>query len=108
LIVKLLELRDRATNISVAAIKFDPKEKREKAILNHSGFLPNDFVFLIQLHDPLEMQYDPWEWGSRRTMGSAHKWLADHFDEVKSGDLIDVEVILGEKKEPVKSEYSGC
>lgn len=106
MIIKLLELRDRATNISIAAIKFNPKERREKAILRHSGFLPNDFVFLVQLHDSIELQYDPWAWDGRRTMKAAHKWIADHWGKVRSGDLIDVEYILGETDKPKVSDYA--
>lgn len=104
MIVKLLEIRDRATCISVSAIKFNPTTKPEKGILRWSGFHPNDFVFLVKLTDAAKFHYDPRAWNDR-TMESAHLWIEKHFDELRSGDLVDVEVILGEKKKPKKSQF---
>ena len=105
--VKLIELRDRATNISVAAIKMTPVPGHERSILWHSGFHPGDFVFLWDLSKG-KIEYDPYSWGTgSRTMTAAHKWIEKNFDNIKSGDLVDVEVILGEKTEPSKSEYDG-
>jgi len=106
MIIKLIELRDRATNISVAAVKMTPAPGRERSILWHSGFHPGDFVFLWDLSKG-KIEYDPYTWGSSsRTMQAAHKWIQDHFDEIESGGLVDVEVILGEKDKPAESEYA--
>ncbi len=33
-----------------------------------------------------------------------HTWLIDHFDEIESGAVVDVEFILGEKPAPKVSE----
>jgi hypothetical protein len=48
--------------------------------------------------------YDPLEWGRNRTMGTAHAYVREHWDELQSGEVIDVEVILGLSKTPKTSE----
>jgi hypothetical protein len=51
---------------------------------------------------------DPYSWGIRnkgpRTFPVAHNWIIDHFDEISDGDVIDVEFILGETKQPKTTE----
>lgn len=39
-----------------------------------------------------------------RTLTVAWEWVQVHWDEVKSGDLIDVEFLLGERKTPKLSD----
>ncbi len=47
---------------------------------------------------------DPFEWGDNRTRLFAHKYIAEHFDELPSGAVVDVEFILGESAAPKLSE----
>lgn len=42
-------------------------------------------------------------WGDR-TFQTAHLFIEEHWDELKSGDLIDVRFILGESITPCESE----
>ena len=52
--------------------------------------------------------YDPFAWGSdTRTYQVAHQYIIDHFDELESGAVVDVEFILKETTEPKKSEREG-
>jgi hypothetical protein len=51
--------------------------------------------------------YDPEEWGNNRTMHVAHEYVRDHWDELQSGEVIDVEVILGLSATPKQSEAFG-
>jgi len=37
-------------------------------------------------------------------MLNAHKYIKEHWDELRSGSVVDVEFILGESKEPKASE----
>ena len=46
---------------------------------------------------------DPSGWCDR-TFQIAHLWFIDHWDELKDGDVIDVEFILGESSEAKTSE----
>jgi hypothetical protein len=48
---------------------------------------------------------DPYHWGGgSRTMTVAHEWLREHFDDIEDGAVVCVEHILGERKEPKRSE----
>jgi hypothetical protein len=50
-----------------------------------------------------EGTYDPFKW-SNRTMHTARRWLEEHFDEVQTGDVVDVQFILEETDKPKVSE----
>ena len=49
--------------------------------------------------------YDQFAWGGgTRTYQVAHQYIIDHFDELESGAVVDVEFILKETTQPKKSE----
>lgn len=49
--------------------------------------------------------YDPYAWGGgTRTYQVAHEYIIEHFDELTTGDVIDVEYILGETTTKKESE----
>jgi hypothetical protein len=48
-------------------------------------------------------EYDPYNWDNR-SMKAAHIYIADHWNDLISGQVIDVEFILGESKTPKVSE----
>ena len=57
-----------------------------------------------------EIAYDFSDWGNR-TRQRAHHYIEEHWDELKSGDVVDVEYILGETSQPKRSEIfeeMGC
>jgi hypothetical protein len=97
---KLFEVRDRATFIPVMAIHIDGNcTDQEDWLLRRSGYGKSedrDYVYLIHLQTG-EGQYDPYKWGCcSRTLHEAHRYITAHFDELQTGDVIDVEFILGE------------
>jgi len=51
--------------------------------------------------------WDPERWGTERTKLISHKYICEHWDELKSGDVVDVEYILGIRDEPKTSERYG-
>lgn len=111
--VKLLELRDRNTFIPMLAVKPTPQSESERYLLARAGYgrSPDDqgeYVLLSRL-DGGELNYDPCAWGESgsRTYGTAHRWLLAHWDEIKSGDVLDVEFVLGETATPKQSERTG-
>jgi hypothetical protein len=61
------------------------------------------FVFLTRL-EGLETHYDPLHWHGNRTLQTAHQYLVEHWAEVVSGAVIDVEYILGERDQPKQPE----
>lgn len=115
--VKLIEIRDSATFIPAMAVRLFARSDAEmfllrragysreqiegRAILAESGIEP--YVILCKL-DGVEAQYDAFSWTRSRTMGVAHRWIIEHWAEVSSGAVVDVQFILGETDEPKRSE----
>lgn len=102
---KTFEIRDSATFIPALAIRLDPSCEEDRYLLARAGFVP-DRKHIVLCHlakDQSHWSPGAWE-GGTRTMPTAHKYIIDHFDDLKSGQVIDVQVILGETKEPKKSE----
>lgn len=99
---KMFEIRDRGTKIGVIAIKTEGDNSAEQAFFDADGFGKDDVV-LIRCYDQLAY-YDRFAWGNYRTMGEAHRYIADHFDELPNFSVVDVRVILGEERAPAKSE----
>ena len=101
---KAIEIRDRATFIAATAIKLAPANEEQRYLIRRSGFSSTfDDVILFPL-DCRNIEYDPYGWNGARTFREAHLWVREHFDEIKDGDVIDVEFILGEKPAPSISE----
>lgn len=101
--IKLFEIRDRATMVPVIAIRMVSTDEAESWLLQHVGF--SRMVPCIQLIyiTANKTEYDPYNWADR-TMQTAHIHIESNFDTLESGDVIDVEYILGEKEKPKISE----
>lgn len=120
--VKLFEIRDSATFIPVMAVALIERNAAENFLLSRAGYAdeqianeadPVDgrifdlnqqrYVILCKL-DGVEAQYDPFSWPRARTMSVAHQFIIENWRDLKSGDVIDVQVILGETTVPKTSE----
>lgn len=109
---KFFEIRDRGTFIGVVAQSFDLREIpkpdeniAERFILKRGGFGGSRFVILTKISPEIESQYDSFSWsGSPRTMPTAHQHIEKHWSALTSGDVIDVQYILGETTEKKTSE----
>lgn len=105
--IKLLEIRDSATFIPVAAFRPDPYQAQSEAgayLLQRAGFVPRtDCIFVIRLATG-GAEYDEYNWAGSRTMCVAHGYIRINFNSLKDGDVVDVEFILGETKEVKISE----
>ncbi len=96
---KLLEIRDRATFIPAMAVQVSGADGY---LMRRAGF-KSPMVYLIMLATE-RCAYDPYHWDNGRTMGFAHLYIAEHFDELKDGDVVDVEYLRGETPFPKASE----
>lgn len=118
---KLFELRDRATFIPIIAslmreqeaIPENPEPEitdAEAFLLRRAGYSPTDHPPLVLLArlDGGECHYDVYGWRNPRTWGRAHEFIIDHWTELQSGDVIDVEFILGETLTKKVSERLTC
>jgi len=110
--VKILEIRDAATFIPAMATRLHVRNTDELFLCRRAGYSQEQltelyhyapYIILCKL-DGVEAQYDPYNWPCGRTMQIAHQWIIEHWDEICSGQVIDVEFILGERSEPKKSE----
>lgn len=99
---KLLEIRDRATFIPAMAIRVSGQDGY---LMRRAGFGDVPMVYLVMLATE-KCRYDPYNWDNMRTMGNSHNYIEEHWDELQSGDVVDVEFILGESKQPKLSEAS--
>ena len=98
---KLLEIRDRMTMIPAIAVQISGADG---PLARAAGY--GSACVLFGRADGPTMVYDPFHWRDR-TMMQAHMWLRDHFDEVETGDVVDVEFLLGETSSPKVAECRG-
>lgn len=108
---KVFELRDKATFIPIIASLMKSDDERERWLLRRAGYspigfpkgVPETYLVLISRLDGGESQYDPYDWCGR-TFPNAHKYIEENWSRLASGDLVDVQVILGEQSAPCESE----
>ncbi len=117
---KALELRDEGTFIALLAVDMNPSyppespfpedehdiEGAQRYLLRRVGYpcdgRPN--VLITKLSgDGSKASNDPHYWGDR-TFAVAHAWIIEHWNEIRDGDVVDVQFILGEKPEKKVSE----
>ena len=106
---KLFEIRDRATFIPVLAVRLASRTEAERYLLGRTGYgLTSDeqgrYVILTKLAAPSESGYDPNGWPNQRTLPTAHRHIIACWERLWSGDVVDVEFLLGETLQPKASE----
>ena len=106
MITKVFEVRDNATNIGVIATKMQPEVPQEDYQLERNGFsLEGEALILVTKMSDCQSNWDAFKWrDGTRTMFEAHRYIAKHFDELKTGDVVDVRYILGEADAPAPSD----
>ena len=105
--IKLFEVRDEHTYMPCIAIRCDPANEAEYYMLARAGYglsshKQAQFVLFAPEHDP-RLCYDPAIWGDRTRM-TAHRWIREHWEVLRTGDVIDVRVCLGETDTPAAPE----
>ena len=112
MISKTIEIRDIATFIPTLAVRLEPGNSQDRYLLGRAGFgtgpeAQRQHIYLIQLNGGNgQATCDPYDW-SNRTMQYAHLWLNEHFDEIESGGVVDVEYVTGNTTTPKQSERGG-
>lgn len=100
---KYLAILDRSTYIPALALEIRPEGQGEQCVAARAGFWGSSphgrFVVLVDLNG-MSCQSDPYKWGGTRTLKEAHLWILDHWDEIASPSVVDVEFILGEAPKP--------
>jgi len=110
---KIIEVRDAGTHVDVLAIRLEAQNEQERYILARSGYGGGNedfanFTLMIDLNWPVSI------WGSAyecemdtrpsRTFYEAHRELTKNWDAYKSGDVLDVQFVIGETDHPKKSD----
>ena len=105
---KLFEVRDRHTLMVFLGVNMNPVVEtvdREYRLLRRSGFGPTNLIMWVDVNGGRESTYDPYAHrGSARTGAAAHHYGAEHWGELGTGDVIDIEFILGETTVKKESE----
>lgn len=125
LVAKAIQIRDAGTNIPAVAARFSPSIPAEERIVRRAGFYHWEGYVLLTKLDPLETHYDAYKWGfSTRTMKIAHLAIAGEYteewcrniglvysrmeaydwDHLVSGQVVDVEWLLGVRDTPKEFE----
>ena len=103
--VKLFEIRDEMTCIPAIAIKLEARSEEERWLLGRAGYGEQScYVLFGDLNLTMPITYDPYKQRSKDTMGVAHEYIQADWDNLESGAVIDVRVILGKQSEPVVSD----
>lgn len=90
--VKLFEIRDRATFISALAVRF---VGNDDYLLRRAGFGQTLPYAMLTHIESQRTEYDAFKWGNR-TMQAAHHHIISDWPALTSGQVVDVEYILGE------------
>lgn len=103
---KLIEIRDSGTFIPAMAVKLIPTNEQDQYLLARAGFGSQyagqcEYIVLMNLNGG-EGHFDCEFFD--RTYATTLNYLKKNWDEVVSGQVVDVEFILGERSTPKKSE----
>ncbi len=116
---KAFEIRDVGTFIPVIAVLMLPHHspgseegEAEHYLLRRAGYglmePVNEALIMVCRMDANgsshQASYDPYGWGGTTTMAIAQVYMAMHWAELKSGQVIDVEFIAGITNKPKISE----
>lgn len=100
---KLFEVRDRMTFLPVIAVKLEPGNPADRYLLAMAGFglraeKQAKYILLGNLRMG-KLECSPSDHAGHpqvRTLPRAHRYIQDHWDELESGQVVDVEFIAGE------------
>ncbi len=96
---KIFEIRDRGTLIPVMATLVSStsgENYMENNLMLRAGYGNSGMVILTILESG-ESRNDSFKWDDGyRTLKEAHWYISNNFYKLNSGDVIDVEYILGE------------
>lgn len=125
--VKLFEVRDKMTFIPVVAVMIEPgprpgevppaaemfaaeQRAREAYLIRRCGYATHNRdaevreTIVVRLDGTSKRAPSEWHDHGDRTMKAAHQYIASNWSTLRSGDVVDVEFILGETPTPKVSE----
>lgn len=109
--VKLFEIRDAMTFVSVMATRLGGRTPKETWLLARGGYgktieTQRTFVILTALNPGPQSQHDQYKWEGGRTLRLAHEYIIHNWEKLTSGDVVDVEYNEEETDTPKTSEFN--
>lgn len=112
--IKLFEVRDRMTFIPVICVRCNPANEAEKFLIADSDYgmreeRQAEWILMGRLRDRI-LRLSPSDqdgYPKVRAMWMAHHHILKHWDELQTGDVIDIEFILNETSAPKISQRLG-
>lgn len=113
---KMIEIRDSGTCIAAMAIRMvagalvisQTELETEHRFLRREGYPPDGSAIILMRLSDQKATVDPYEWPSltrdARTMPQAHNWITQNWNDIESGDVVDVQYILNETTAPKAAE----
>lgn len=110
---KFIEIRDSATCIAALAIRMIAENDgvsamTESRFMKRCGFSQEYPAIILMRLDDQKATCDLYDWHSlgmgMRTMQTAHDWINRNWDQIESGQVVDVQFILGERDTPKTAE----
>lgn len=107
---KIFEIRDSGTFIPAMAVRLKPTTESERYLLARAGYgrstaEQSEYVLLLRIAgDYLTGSSDIYGHGDSRTFANAHKYIIENWERLRTGQVVDVQFILGETQEPTPSE----
>lgn len=100
---KAIEVRDRGTLIPCLAVRLDGYNgnANEAWLMRRAGY--GEPCVLFTRAQGGTAAYDPYSWGDR-TMKIAHNYVSENWAKISSGDVVDVEFVLGETSASKRSQ----
>lgn len=95
---KIIEVRDKGTFLPVLAIKMQALTETDWYFIHgRCGYASRKpfTILLTDLNGGRKACSDPYDWNDR-TLQTAHVFIQANWDGLHSGDVVDVQVILGE------------
>ena len=106
--IKFIEIRDIATLIPVMVLKGSPERltPKEQALWAAGGWGIDEGYYCIPIGIPELTQYDPFKYNDR-TFKEAFYFIRQNWDQLETGQVVDVRHILGETDMPCESHFNG-
>lgn len=97
---KVFEVRDRLTFIPIMAIRLNQEDPQERYLVRQSGWTA-EFIFarINNMHFTMGI-----EWQKDRTLGTVTRHIRENWNNLISGEVIDVEFVLGEVSKPKRAQ----
>ena len=106
--VKTFEILDRSTSFPAMVVHIVSNIYKDNWLLARAGYgspeHQKEYFLWLTIEEPYNLVVVPSDHDYGRTKMAAHAYISEHWKELHTGAVIDVEFILGETKTQKPSE----